>query len=598
MPNKDDGSISDKEKDQNKKEAEKRSKESADYAKKMWHEIEKKARSKGQREGLKEEVKEDGQERKKKRRHRKRKGPRLEASPGTASTVSSAPKQEFKPKETFKVFTEEPPKPTVLPQPPAPKALQPKPPEPKVPEPKPVPKPPEPKPEKLPSAPPVMPVNPFAETILPPKQYEDRYSEKKKEEELEPADEGDEIIPESPFNQKPEKKNVPINPFAPVVEQKPVEKKVAKDQYDANINAQAHEKKSVRDTGETREVQSPDVSGMPTAISADDERTEKAEVKSEEQVIEVETKERKEKDYEDVIPGNVETIESEKNVEQPQEFKEEFWDILEHAGITKKRLVFIAIAIVVLILGFLFFSFDLFGGEEDDSSTDVEVVREPDSVNLIREGDAYDIIASYIFGLEYTPIEALPIGFYGDISGIQAAFIFGQTADLNRQQFVEYVALFRQLENIYAVNLYDLVNLAVDRRATLDQHLLEMKGLIDQAKTVLVAIDQRLTSIDAEYELVTTQRDLYEHEFFNSLNALSGENANEFLDLFVANSQKSIALKAEFNAIANIQQMFLNGLALLEPRYADIQANKEALIKGVKVFDVPSSDIDAIIPLQ
>lgn len=567
MPNKDDGSISDKEKDQNKKEAAKSSKESADYAKKMWHEIEKKARSKGQREGLKEEVKDGNQERRKKRRRRRKKGPRLEASPGTASTVSSAPKQEFKPKETFKVFTEEPPGATILPEPPEPKS-----------ESKPMPKPPEPKPEKLPSAPPVTPVNPFTETVLPPKQYEDRYFGEKKED-LEPADEGDEIIPEE--------KNVPINPFAPVV-----------DQYDANINAQAHEKKSVKDTGETREVQSPEVAGMPTAISADDEKAEKEEVRSEEQVIEVETKEREEKDYEDVIPGNVETIESEKIDEQPQEFKEEFWDILEHAGITKKRLVFILGAIVVVILGFLFFSFDWFGGDEDDSTSDVEVVREPDSKNLTREKDAYDIIASYIFGLEYTPIEALPIGFYGDISGLQAAFIFGQTADLNRQQFVEYVALLRRLENIYQVNLYDLVNLAVDRRAALEEHLTEMKGLIDQAKTVLTAIDQRLVGIDAEYELVTTQRDLYEQEFFNSLNALSGENANQFLDLFIANSQKSIALKAEFNSIVNIQQMLLNDLALLEPRYADIQANKEALIKGVKVFDVPSSDIDAIIPLQ
>ena len=80
---------------------------------------------------------------------------------------------------------------------------------------------------------------------------------------------------------------------------------------------------------------------------------------------------------------------------------------------------------------------------------------------------------------------------------------------------------------------------------------------------------------------------------------IHGQSArsSEFLDSFVVSSQKAVALQAEFNSLATVQEMFLNALKLLEPRYADIEANKEALIKGVKVFDVPASDIDAIIPL-
>ena len=40
--------------------------------------------------------------------------------------------------------------------------------------------------------------------------------------------------------------------------------------------------------------------------------------------------------------------------------------------------------------------------------------------------------------------------------------------------------------------------------------------------------------------------------------------------------------------------MYVNALTVSIPRYNDIKANKEALIKGVRVFDIPGSDIDAI----
>ncbi|MDA1060942.1 MAG: hypothetical protein O3B47_04070, partial [bacterium] len=53
-------------------------------------------------------------------------------------------------------------------------------------------------------------------------------------------------------------------------------------------------------------------------------------------------------------------------------------------------------------------------------------------------------------------------------------------------------------------------------------------------------------------------------------------------------------LKFDFSIHTSVREMYVNALTVSIPRYNDIKANKEALIKGVRVFDIPGSDIDAI----
>ena len=57
-------------------------------------------------------------------------------------------------------------------------------------------------------------------------------------------------------------------------------------------------------------------------------------------------------------------------------------------------------------------------------------------------------------------------------------------------------------------------------------------------------------------------------------------------------------LKAYYNAYRIVLDLCIAYLDLLEPRYQDIVANTEALIKGIRIFDVPASDIEAILPIE
>lgn len=308
--------------------------------------------------------------------------------------------------------------------------------------------------------------------------------------------------------------------------------------------------------------------------------------------------------------------------EEIENFKEDFWSILEQAGITKQKFVFILIALGIVIAIILFFVFGgagMFSGGSDSEGSEGQIEEGvPEDADLETEpeteveteippsedtSNSYGVISSYIFGLEFSdqvvnPIVAEPINTWGSNIGTNSSFLIGLTEEQERQDFVEYIEILREIKNMYETDVYALIDMSVDRRATLEEHLREMNELILAAESASEVVAQRLASLSASYELTTTERDTYEAYFFSSVDGLTGEIAYEYLGAFTEASQKAIAIKSKHSSYAVLQAKLIKYLAAIKPRYEDILVNVEALIKGVKVIDMPNSDIDAIIRVE
>lgn len=393
-----------------------------------------------------------------------------------------------------------------------------------------------------------VPSNPFLKSELPP-------TELPKETPIEP----EVVEPELPKEQRPvqEPEPVPINPFERFADNKE----------------------------EIREIPTSDVQEVYDTVGSEPGEPS-VEIDSNPDVIDVE-------------PVETEPAERENS---EGDFKEDFWAILEQAGITKKRILIFGIVLVVIILGIIaFFSFG--GGDSAGGSDDEEEVTETDEISPDSgyESDLVGIISAYIFGLEHAPkdfipIVAEPVTGFANVSGMEAGFIFGKMGQSSQESFVSYIDLLRRMENLYNTDVYNLVNLAVDRRAALNVHLIEMDSAVSEGLAVYELLRQQLEVLDIEYEKVISQRDLYENAFFEDITALKGQDSYYKLGLFTEFSQTALKIKAEYNAKRTIRDMLINALNILRPRYKDISTNAEALIKGVKVFDLPDSDIDAIIP--
>lgn len=308
---------------------------------------------------------------------------------------------------------------------------------------------------------------------------------------------------------------------------------------------------------------------------------------------------------------------------EAQDFKTEFWDILEQAGFGKKKLLIILIVLLVGVFALLFYLFGWykifgFGGDAAQSPVTESVTVEAPEVKpettpeekseekpveksavIVNYSGAWPIVSSYIFGLEYAPfapINAVPIGAFGTTDGIASAVEIGLAIKSFQQDMLYYVDILRKINNMYKTDLYQLANTSVDRRAVINAHLTEMKALIDEAQTARTKIVQSVDNFNRSSASTIVQRKKSETQFFEFIAKLQGQQSFDALNFYIDFSRQTVELRAYFNAYRTLGSLFTTYLAALEPRYKDISANEEAIIKGIKVFDIPSSDIKAIIP--
>jgi hypothetical protein len=285
------------------------------------------------------------------------------------------------------------------------------------------------------------------------------------------------------------------------------------------------------------------------------------------------------------------------HLEAPVEFvevNEGFFDILEQAGISKRGFIWFFIILLIVITGLVFLLFGVFSSDESGVS-ELPVVDSAD-LTFVPDfsGDDVSFMASYLFGREFALGGRTDAGFLG----ISSAYNVGVVADPYRADFVSYLNLLRDMQNIYDIDLYALMDLSVNRSEALDAHLQEMYDLLMKADLYLAKINEELVRLDLKFSTVADDSAVYEESFFTSLDGLMGVDSYENLNLFIGAEQDVVKIRALYNAYDLISQKITNSLEFLTPRYDDIVANKAALIEGVKVFDVPGSDIDAIVPLQ
>ncbi len=270
---------------------------------------------------------------------------------------------------------------------------------------------------------------------------------------------------------------------------------------------------------------------------------------------------------------------------------ESFFDVLAEAGISKTLFFWIVAGFLTILTAIVFF---IFGGYSwifgPDTGSD-----KPD-----------DVVIEEVLGSESSVSGAIDIGeissdsanLNGSLSGVSASFVLGDEYNSRRVDLVYYLKLLSEMQNVYRVDIYSYLDRNSQRRESLNALLDDMRTLLDEADKAIVAIDRTLTNLDASYTPMVDKRDAYEDMFFNSVDTFKGSEAYDNLEFFIEFSQDAVAVKAYFGAYSGILDSLEKMYALLAPRYDDIVVNKEALIKGIRVFDIPDSDIEAIIPLE
>ena len=178
-------------------------------------------------------------------------------------------------------------------------------------------------------------------------------------------------------------------------------------------------------------------------------------------------------------------------------------------------------------------------------------------------------------------------------SGISAAYAVGFRGQ-SLQRLEVYVQNILQIQNILNTDVAAVLNAQQNRGPALDNLIQSFDNLVkvSQENATLVA-KEIITMRDADNVLrakIVSQ----EKVFTASLSKFLPQDSSKQLDDYVKLVKDESEMKAQLGAMAKIDKYYQVGMVKLRARIHDIKANQDALLKGVKVFDIRNSDIKII----
>jgi len=216
-----------------------------------------------------------------------------------------------------------------------------------------------------------------------------------------------------------------------------------------------------------------------------------------------------------------------------------------------------------------------------------------------KVGESYEVVSggpltsfletAYIVGVSST--KKLEIN-----TGLVAAFRVGFTKSiLEDNVFKKYVRVFGELKNVYDTDIYNVLNNSTNRSAALDSELATLEDVYKRGTEQDGLILKEMDQMKADAKLVDAEKSKMETAFFEDLKAAKPDESFDKITSFTVLTQKKGELSVRYNALKTLDNYYKIVLKRVGIRIDDIKKNKDALIQGVRVYEVPGSNVDVII---
>lgn len=181
--------------------------------------------------------------------------------------------------------------------------------------------------------------------------------------------------------------------------------------------------------------------------------------------------------------------------------------------------------------------------------------------------------------------------------GLTPVYYYGTSQDVvdKSNLFILYVEDLQNLENLYRVDVYAMLDSVTDREKKLSEYSEQLKATSKKSEENMAALQTEIDNLKISYNSLNPDRANFEKDFFAALDRLGGEKADFLLKSYVDVSQKQVALKAHLAGLQKLLTYYVNAIKLFKLRIEAIDKNHAALIQGIRVIDVPGSNIDFII---
>ncbi|MFA5829679.1 MAG: hypothetical protein WC843_04245 [Candidatus Gracilibacteria bacterium] len=182
--------------------------------------------------------------------------------------------------------------------------------------------------------------------------------------------------------------------------------------------------------------------------------------------------------------------------------------------------------------------------------------------------------------------------------GLTSAYYFGTLQDIlaESNRFIAYVQQLREVQSMYQIDVYGMLDQVTDRGTKLFDYLKQLQDARNQTDQFNKELSVEVDNLKISFNSLTPDSTRFETDFFVSLQNLAGEKSDFLLKSFVDVAQKQASLKARLAALQRLQQYYTQALQHLDVRIKAVDSNKEALVNGIHVTNIPGANLNIIIP--
>lgn len=260
-----------------------------------------------------------------------------------------------------------------------------------------------------------------------------------------------------------------------------------------------------------------------------------------------------------------------------------FWDIIKESGLSGRHFKFCCggVAVLALIAGLAFGAIKGWDYYQNREPADVPVETPVETPSTLFDSQ---IEVGIKIGFEQAEKD----------SATDAVEDLGSGGNAETR-FARMVEDFQEIYNILQVDVQAMLDQSNDRALSLDRYVAELDSYNNTAQLNLRQLERENEALVAQFELTDAEKNSFEQDFFNHMNELNGNAGEDSLREFIDAAKSATEIRANYRARARLALYYTSALEKLDLRLKDIQFNKEALVKGVRVVEIAGSDLDLIV---
>lgn len=296
-------------------------------------------------------------------------------------------------------------------------------------------------------------------------------------------------------------------------------------------------------------------------------------------------------------------------------FGENFHGVLRASGLRFSNVFGCLVFLLIIAAGvyFFFFSSSDFFGKIKSYLPDIPFISSnSEQVSVppayVAHSDS-DLKTAYLFGY-YRGVFSSPsieiASMFGGIaptmffpvsfshSGLATAYTFGFRGEA-LVRFSQYIENISQVQNILNTDVNAVLNASSNRKIAFDSLLESFQNLLTLTEENADFVKKEVVTLRNNERAFNEKVAASERLFSSDIAKFLPEKTAEDLDNYMLLARDHSDAKARLGAVSKIDQYYQVAVVKLRARVRDIRDNEDALIKGVKVFDIKNSDLNLII---